>query len=257
MTAKPAHTGPREWNAEVYDRISDPQFEWAAEVVDRLELHGDEVVLDAGCGSGRVTELVLERLPRGRLVGIDGSASMVAMAREALGDRAEIREGDLAQLDLHEEFDLVYSNAVFHWIPDHENLFRRLFAALRPGGRLVAQCGGHGNVASLIAVIAEVGAQPRFAEHFSGMSSGLNFATSEDTEARLRAAGFEDVHCWLQRKDTRPTEARQFLATVTLGPQLERLPEELKDPFVDEVATRMGEPLVLDYVRLNIEAARP
>jgi trans-aconitate 2-methyltransferase len=257
MVSKPAHTGPREWNAEVYDRVADPQFEWALEVIERLELRGDETVLDAGCGSGRVTALLIDRLPGGRMIAIDGSSSMVARARETIGDRAEVREGDLAALDLHEEVDLVYSNAVFHWVPDHENLFRRLFAALRPGGRLVAQCGGHGNVASLIAVIAEVGSQPRFAEHFSGMSSGLNFATPEDTAARLGAAGFEDTRCWLQRKDTRPTEPKAFLATVTLGPQLERLPEELKEPFVDEIAAAMGEPLVLDYVRLNIEARRP
>jgi trans-aconitate 2-methyltransferase len=251
------NTGPREWDAEVYDRVADPQYEWALEVIGRLQLRGDETVLDAGCGSGRVTAKLLERLPNGRLVGIDGSASMVAKAREALGDRAEIREGDLAELDLEEEFDLVYSNAVFHWVPDHANLFRRLFAALRPGGRIVAQCGGHGNVASLVAVIAEVGSQPHYARHFEGMSSGLNFATPEDTETRLRAAGFEEVRCWLQRKDTRPAEPKPFLATVTLGPQLERLPDELKQPFVDEVAAGMGEPLVLDYVRLNIEAKRP
>jgi trans-aconitate 2-methyltransferase len=255
--ARPAHSGPREWDAEVYDRVADPQFQWAQEVIARLELRGDEDALDAGCGSGRVTGLLLDRLPKGRLVGIDGSASMVAMAREALGDRAEIREGDLAELDLQQEFDLVYSSAVFHWIPDHENLFRRLFAALRPGGRLVAQCGGHGNVASLVKVIAEVGAQPHYAEHFANMPSSLNFATAEETESRLLAAGFEDVRCWLQRKDTRPAEPKPFLATVTLGPQLERLPDELKEPFVDEVAAAMGEPLVLDYVRLNIEARRP
>jgi trans-aconitate 2-methyltransferase len=257
VTEPVSHGGPREWDAEVYDRVADPQFQWAEEVIGRLRLRGDETVLDAGCGSGRVTAKLLESIPQGRLVGIDGSASMVAMAREALGDRAEIREGDLAELELLEEFDLVYSNAVFHWIPDHDNLFRRLYAALRGGGRLVAQCGGHGNVASLVAVIAEVAAQPRFAEHLSEMSSGLNFATPEDTEARLHAAGFEDVRCWLQRKDTRPAQAKPFLATVTLGPQLERLPESLKDPFVDEVAAGMGEPLILDYVRLNIEARRP
>lgn len=257
MASRAAHTGPREWDAEVYDRIADPQFEWAQEVIGRLELRGDESVLDAGCGSGRVTQLLIDRLPEGRMVGIDGSPSMVGMAREALGDRAEIREGDLAALDLVEEFDLVYSNAVFHWITDHENLFRRLFAALRPGGRLVAQCGGHRNVASLVAVIAEVGGQPRYAEQFEGMESGLNFATPEETEKRLRGTGFEEIRCWLQRKDTRPAEPRAFLATVTLGPQLERLPQELRDPFIDEVVEGMGEPLVLDYVRLNIEARRP
>ena len=253
----PSHTGPREWDADVYDRVSDPQFSWATEVLERLELRGDEAVLDAGCGSGRVTALLAERLAAGRLIAVDGSSSMVAKARESLGQRAEVREADLARLDMREEVDLVFSTAVFHWIADHGNLFRRLHAALRPGGRLVAQCGGHGNVASLVAVIAEVAAQPRYAEHFVGMQSGLNFATPEDTEARLRAAGFADVRCWLQRKDTRPAEPIAFLATVNLGPQLERLPDELKDPFVAEVAESMGEPLVLDYVRLNIEARRP
>jgi trans-aconitate 2-methyltransferase len=253
----PAHTGPREWDAEVYDRVSDPQFEWAQEVQERLSLRGDETVLDAGCGSGRVTAMLLDRLPNGRVIAIDGSASMVAKARETLGDRAEVREGDLAALELNEEVDLVYSNAVFHWIPDHENLFRRLFAALRPGGRLIAQCGGSGNVASLTRAIAEVAAQPRFGEHFADMKPMLNFATAEETEALLREIGFEQVRCWLQPKNVTPAEPLPFLATVTLGPQLERLPDELEDPFVTEVAAAMGEPLVLDYVRLNIEARRP
>ncbi|MDP9277689.1 MAG: methyltransferase domain-containing protein [Actinomycetota bacterium] len=257
MSTRAAHTGPREWDAEVYDRVSDPQFEWAQEVLERLPLRGDETVLDAGCGSGRVTALLLDRLPDGKVIAIDGSASMVAKAREALGNRADVREGDLAQLELHEEVDLVYSNAVFHWITDHDNLFGRLFAALRPGGRLIAQCGGAGNVASLARVIIEVAAQPRFAEHFTEMSGMWNFATAEDTETVLGGAGFEHVRCWLQPKDVQPAEPIAFLATVTLGPHLERLPDELKDPFVADVAAGMGKPLVLDYVRLNIKARKP
>ncbi len=257
MAARSAHTGPREWDAEIYDRISDPQLEWATEVLERLALHGDETVLDAGCGSGRVTALLIDRLPDGKVIAIDGSSSMVVKARETLGDRAEVREGDLAQVDLHEQVDLVYSNAVFHWISDHENLFGRLFAALRPGGRLVAQCGGAGNVASLAEAIVEVASQPRFGEHFTDMSAMWNFATAEDTEGVLGAAGFEDARCWLQPKNVQPTEPIDFLATVTLGPHLDQLPDELKTPFVTAVATAMGEPLVLDYVRLNIEARRP
>lgn len=257
VSARAAHTGPREWDAEVYDRVSDPQFEWAREVLERLPLRGDETVLDAGCGSGRVTGLLLDRLPDGKVIAIDGSASMVAKARATLGDRAEVREGDLAELDLRQEVDLVFSNAVFHWITDHENLFGRLYAALRPSGRLVAQCGGAGNVASLARAIIEVAAQPRFAEHFTEMRGMWNFATAEDTEAVLRGAGFEQVRCWLQRKEVQPAQPIDFLATVTLGPQLERLPDELKQPFVADVAAQMGEPLVLDYVRLNIEARKP
>jgi trans-aconitate 2-methyltransferase len=115
----------------------------------------------------------------------------------------------------------------------------------------------HGNVASLAQVIVQVAAQPRFADHFADMRGIWNFATPEDTEAVLWGAGFENVRCWLQRKNVQPTQPVDFLATVTLGPHLERLPVELKDPFVADVAAGMGEPLVLDYVRLNIEARRP
>jgi trans-aconitate 2-methyltransferase len=256
VAGKATHIGPREWDAEVYDRLSDHQLEWALEVLERLPLRGDETVLDAGCGSGRVTALLADRLPEGRVIAIDGSASMVAKARETLGDRAEVRDGDLARLGIHEEVDLVYSNAVFHWITDHENLFARLYAALRPGGRLVAQCGGAGNVAALAEALVVVVAQDRFAAHFTGMAPMWNFATAEETEAILRGAGFEEVRCWLQRKDVQPAQPIDFLATMTLGPHLERLPDELKEPFVAAVAAQMGAPLVLDYVRLNIEARR-
>jgi trans-aconitate 2-methyltransferase len=257
VPARAAHTGPREWDAEVYDRVSDPQFEWAREVLRRLSLRGDETVLDAGCGSGRVTELLLERLPQGKVIAIDGSASMVAKARQRLGKRADVRAGDLSKLDLRDQVDLVYSNAVFHWIPDHENLFRRLFAALRPNGRLVAQCGGKGNVAALAEAIVEVAAQEHFGRHFSGMQGIWNFATAEETDTVLRGVGFEKVRCWSQRKDVQPAQPLEFLETVTLGPHLQRLPDELRQPFVAEVAARMGSPLVLEYVRLNIEARRP
>jgi trans-aconitate 2-methyltransferase len=246
----------REWDAEVYDRVSDPQFEWSREVVERAALRGDETVLDAGCGSGRVTEELVSRLPSGRLIAVDASEQMIEKARERLGPDADLRVVDLAELDLGEQVDVVFSNAVFHWIPDHDKLFGRLHATLGPGGRLVAQCGGHGNVASLVRAIVEVAAQERFGRHFENFEGGWNFATPEDTERRLAAAGFEDVRCWLQDKRVRPEEPKAFLRTVTLGPHLARLPEELHDPFVDDVAVAMGEPLELEYVRLNIEARR-
>jgi trans-aconitate 2-methyltransferase len=250
------NSGAREWDAETYDRVSDPQFEWGMKTLERLELNGDEVVLDAGCGSGRVTAELLKRLPEGRVIAIDGSEAMVEKAREALGGRAEVRYGDLAQLVMDSEVDVVFSTAVFHWLPDHDNLFRRLHRALRPGGRLVAQCGGRGNVASLAVAIVQIAADPRYAPHFEGMEGIWNFAGPEETERRLRAAGFAEARCWLHPAPVRPEHPLEFLATVTLGPHLARLPEELRDDFTREVAAELGDPLTLDYVRLNIDASR-
>jgi trans-aconitate 2-methyltransferase len=246
--------GAREWDADTYDRVSDPQFEWGLEVLERLELSGDETVLDAGCGTGRVTAKLIERLPEGRVLAVDGSEDMVEKARRALGHSAEVAYMDLAKLELAEPVDLIFSTAVFHWIPDHDNLFRRLHAALRPGGRLVAQCGGEGNVAKLATAIVEVASAPDYAPHFEGMNVIWNFAAAGATEEKLTGAGFSEARCWLQPKPVTPEYPLEFLATVTLGPHLARLPEEKRDAFTREVAGKLGDPLTLNYVRLNMEA---
>ncbi len=252
--AKPMNSSAREWDAETYDAVSDPQFNWGMEVLERLELSGEEAAIDAGCGSGRVTAELLDRLSGGSVLAVDGSEAMVAKTRERLGDRASYLVADLAELELDDQVDLVFSTATFHWILDHEALFARLRAALRPGGRLVAQCGGEGNVARHAEVIATVAARPEFASHFAGATGMWNFAGAEETEARLRAAGFVDVRCWLEPKPVQPPDPLAFTSTVTLGPLLAQLPEELRRQFAEAILEESEQPLVLDYVRLNIEA---
>ncbi|HVY77277.1 MAG TPA: methyltransferase domain-containing protein [Solirubrobacterales bacterium] len=253
--AGPMNSGPREWDAETYDTISDPQFSWGMEVLERLELRGDEAAIDAGCGSGRVTEELLKRLPDGELLAVDASAAMIEKARERLGDRAAYLVADLAELEVSEPVDLVFSTATFHWILDHEVLFAHLRAALKPGGRLVAQCGGRGNVAAHASAIAAVATRPEYAEHFDGMALMWNFAGPEETAERLRAAGFAAARCWLESKPVTPPNPLRFTMTVTLGPHLARLPEEKRQPFAQAVLAESSEPLTLDYVRLNIEAS--
>jgi trans-aconitate 2-methyltransferase len=247
----------RDWDAVTYDRVSGPQVAWAGRVLDRLPLAGDETALDAGCGSGRVTKLLLERLPRGRVIAVDAAPSMVEQARAALGERATVFQSDLQELTVPEPVDVVFSNAVFHWVPDHDLLFRRLFAALRPGGRLVAQCGGAGNVERFHAVAREVALEDPFAEYLAGWQGPWNFATAEQTSERLVAAGFADVETWLEPSPVQPPEPVEYLRTVCLGHHLEALPQPLRQPYAETVAKRCGTPLELDYVRLNIDARRP
>ena len=252
-----ARAQSRDWDAETYDRVSDPQVAWAGPVLDRLALEGHEAVLDAGCGSGRVTQMLLDRLPHGRVVAADVAPSMVAAARRALGDRAEVIESSLVDLVLDEPVDAVFSNAVFHWIGDHDALFRRLHAALRPGGRLVAQCGGAGNVDRFLAAAREAADQDRFAAYLAGWEGPWNFATAEATRDRLAGAGFQEVEAWLEPNPVVPELTEDYLRTVCLGHHLERLPAELRDEYVRDVADRCGRPVELDYVRLNIVARRP
>jgi trans-aconitate 2-methyltransferase len=249
-----AREQPREWDATTYHEVSQPHQGWGAEILDRLVLRGDETVLDLGVGSGRVAALLLERLPSGRVIGIDGSAAMVAQARELLGDRATLIHADLLELTIDEPADAAVSSATFHWIADHDALFRRIRTALRPGGQFVAQCGGRGNIASIVAVADAVGAREPFAAHLGGWAGPWNYAGPEETAERLERAGFAVQRCWLNDSPQRPQRVRDFLATVTLGAHLERLPAELRDPFLDAVVEGLGPNPVQDYVRLNIVA---
>jgi trans-aconitate 2-methyltransferase len=244
----------RDWDAASYQRVSVPHEEWARSILDRLDLGGDETVLDAGCGSGRVTSLLIERLPWGRVVAVDGSASMIERVRDVLRAQDEAQVADLVEVEFADPVDAVFSSAVFHWIRDHDSLFRNLRRALRPGGRLAAQCGGAGNIHRLRTVTRGVQGEEPYASHLAGFEEPWLYADAEETEARLERAGFDRVRCWLQPWRIVPPSPAEFLATVCLGPYMDFLPDALRPRFVADVLAREPEPLALDYVRLNVEA---
>jgi trans-aconitate 2-methyltransferase len=237
----------RDWDAGTYDRVSDPQFGWALEQLERLELAGDEVVLDAGCGSGRVTAELAKRVPHGRVYGVDVAPSMVKHARAALGHKATILCQELVELELPEP-------VTFHWIHDHEALFAGLRRGMKPGGRLLAQCGGEGNIDAFRKIADAVAAEEPFAAHFEGWRRPWNYASAEQTAERLASAGFVEVETWLQPK--RVKAERAFVETVCLVRHLDPLPDEIRPRFVNRVLARCGEPVVLDYVRLNMTGRR-
>jgi trans-aconitate 2-methyltransferase len=179
---------------------------------------------------------------------------MAEHAAEALGDRATVLCQDLVELELPEPVDVVFSNATFHWIHDHDALFAALHRALKPGGRLAAQCGGYGNIDAFRTLADEVAGEDPFAPHFAGWRRPWNYATAGDTEQRLRRAGFENISCWLEQKRVSPEDPRAFIRTVCLVRHLDPLPEQLRAPFVERVLERFGEPFALAYVRLNMAA---
>jgi trans-aconitate 2-methyltransferase len=244
----------RDWDGASYDRISTTMEALGLGVLERLELAGDETVLDAGCGSGRITQALIERLPRGHVIAIDESPSMIDAARARLGPEADLRVGDLLELELQPPVDAIFSTATFHWIADHERLFARLRAALVPGGRLVAQCGGEGNINVLRATANQVREREPYAEHFRDWHPPWNYAGPEITRERLLQAGFSAADCWLAPAPREPEDPRAFLSTIVLGPHVQQLPEPLREPFMDDVLEALGKPVVVDYVRLNIDA---
>jgi trans-aconitate 2-methyltransferase len=240
----------REWDAQSYDRVGGHMARRGAGVLERIDLRGDEVVLDAGCGTGRVTALILERLPKGRVIALDGSARMLDQARERLDDDRRVRfvHADLTTpIDLGEDVEVVVSTSALHWVPDHLVVFRGFASMLQPGGRLHVDCGGAGNIAGVQQAIAVAGVT----------WSPWNFRSDADAEEALAAAGFEHISTWLHPDplDLEPEDLSEYLRTVILGSHLERLEPAARDAFVHAVVEAMPEPRI-DYVRLNIDAVR-
>ena len=222
------------------------------EVVERLEgIRPDATVLDVGCGTGRNTEALLALVPYGRVLAMDASAEMVALARQRLGDRAEVWCQDVLDLELDQPVDVIVSTAALHWVPDHDRLWRRLARALRPGGVLEVQCGGDGNIKRVRTVIEDVALDR--APQLLGWSPWV-FAAPPETERRLQEAGFTDIRCWLEERPTYPEDVAEFVPTSILTVHLARLRADQRGPFAAAVVA--GVSLPLDYVRLNISAVR-
>jgi len=258
----------REWNAHSYHQVSTPQYDWGTTVLERLPLAGDEVVFDIGCGTGRLTERLLERLPRGRVVAIDLSFNMLETAsrflRPRFGHRVQLVMADASLLPAVDTADAIFSTATFHWVLDHPRLFRGLHASLRPGGQIVAQCGGGPNIARLHERAAALMREPSFAPHFTSWQEPWEFADADITARRLEQAGFTDIRTSLVAAPVLQPDFdafRTFITTVICRPHLAYLPnQDLRDAFVQQLTEQAAQdspPFELDYWRLNIDAKRP
>lgn len=259
----------REWDSAAYHRLSDPQFGWALKVLNKLDalpLGENAHFLDAGCGTGRVTAELLRKFPNSRVTAVDASENMVREARVTLaefGDRVRLEQRDLLDLSYSDTFDVAFSTAVFHWIKDHERLFAVLLRVLKPGGFLVAQCGGGPNLKKVRDRAQQLIETERFRTYFEGWQRVWEYPGPELTAERLRRAGFADVSTSLEAAPVSFSTAEQyrdFLKAVIIHPYLERLPAELQTELADEMVRQAdgdNPPFVLDYWRLNMQGRKP
>ncbi len=237
-------------------------------MLDAIVLRGDERVVDAGCGTGRLTSELAERLPSGLVIGIDRSANMLTVARTNLharfGRRVTLVQADLSALPLMGTTDLIFSTAAFHWVLDHDALFRELYGALRPGGALVAQCGGGPNLARILRRADRLMQTTPYRRYVEGWVGPWLFADAEATGRRLTAAGFVQVETEVIEAPTVMRDRQEYvdyLAAVVLRAHLDRITDPgLRATLLAALADggeRDEPPFSLDYWRLNLRGRRP
>jgi trans-aconitate 2-methyltransferase len=257
----------REWNSEVYHRLSGPQVSWGKKVLSRLSLRGDERVLDAGCGTGRLTADLLEALPRGYVVGVDLSQNMLSQAHAHLirfGGRVDLVACDLLHLPFRQAFDGIVSTAAFHWVLDHDRLFRNLRQSLKPGGWLEAQCGGGPNIAHLRDRATALAKTPKYAQYFEGFREPWLFQDAEGAAGTLRRAGFVDIETSTEAAPAVLDDAEhynEFVRNIILRRHLQQIPSGAVQAEFMAALTRQAAaddpPFLLDYWRLNLRGKAP
>ncbi len=254
--------GSREWQPEHYATHSKGQAVWARELIGKIGLRGDETMLDIGCGDGKITD-ELARRTSGDVVGIDLSPEMIAYAQTAFPGPV-FRRMDVQALRFEARFDVVFSNAALHWVPDHDAVVRGIYRALKPGGKALLQMGGRGNAADVFAAFEQI--RPEYAIYFDGFVSPYAFCAPEAYETWLAAAGFKHFEAKLLRKDMVHETADAFRGWLetTWFPYIRRVPESRRHAFVQAwVAAYLARcpqdnkgRVHIDMVRLEIYAQK-
>ena len=226
------------WDAELYAKHSGSQYAWALELIDKLRLQGHEHVLDIGCGDGKVTALIAQRLTTGSVLGIDSSPAMISLAerRHASGDRPPAFQLlDVRNLDEEERFDVAFSNAALHWVRWHPPVLQRVQKALARGGRIVFQMGGRGNAAHFVAVLDAMINSGAWNRYFADFDFPYGFHGPQEYTRWLVAADLTPVRVDLIEKDMQHAGKDGFAGWIrtTWLPYLERIPEALRTAFID------------------------
>ena len=236
--------GSAVWNAADYAANSVVQQTWARELIGKLNLGGDEHILDVGCGDGKVTAEIAWALPRGAVTGIDASAEMIAFAKKTFPRKKftnlEFHAMDARRIKFARRFDLVFSNAALHWVDDHEKFLRGAAAALKPGGRLVVSCGGKGNAQDVFVALRPEMRLAHWRQFFRKIPEPYFFYAPDEYKKWLAKAGFQAHRIRLAPKDATYPGADGFATWLrtTWIPYVQRVPESAREEFIAAVTRR-------------------
>jgi trans-aconitate methyltransferase len=232
------------WNAADYAANSTAQQIWARDLIAQLHLRGDEHILDVGCGDGKVTAELACAVPKGSVTGIDASLEMIRFARKTFPPgkypNLKFQVMDARRIRLAQQFDIVFSTSVLHWVDDHPAFLRGASACLHPGGRLVASCGGKGNAQDVFVALRPEMRLKQWCNFFRKLPKPYFFHSPADYEKWLPRFGFKTHSVKLSPKDAVYQGRERFAAwfRTTWLPYTQRVPEDSREKFTAGVVDR-------------------
>jgi trans-aconitate methyltransferase len=255
------------WDAKSYDKVSsNVQLEWGRKLIEKRNWLGNEIVMDAGAGSGNLTKILADKVPRGQIYAVDADSNMVQQAKSNLLAHRNVYviHSGMDKVNLPTKVDVIFSNAALHWVLDQEDVFSHFWQLLKPtGGELLIECGGHGNIDRVVRVIFKLMQSNQFREHFVDWKQSWYFPKADETKRLLEKSRYRDIQVNLSRRAKSFSDREEFaifVKTVIMKPFLGYLPdvtkkEQFLDSFLDEIE-RSGLTWKLDYVRLGIFARK-
>lgn len=248
----------RDWNPALYSRFEDERTRPAAELLARVAFEAPARVVDLGCGPGNSTELLLQRYPQAQVVGLDNSPAMIAAARDRLPSgewpRARFELADAATWQPDAPQDIIYANATLQWLPEHEQLFPRLFAQLAPSGVLAVQMPDNLDEPSH-RLMRETAAEPRFASHVGDANKVRARILPAEGYYDLLAREASTIDIWrttYQHVMGSAADIVQWVRATGLKPFVEALPDALQPEFIGAYLRRIDQayPARVDGKRL-------
>ena len=258
------------WDAQEYEKHSQGQQKWARELIEKILLKGTDNVLDLGCGDGKVTADISKILSEGSIIGVDNSAEMIKLASDRhsgeIYQNLSFQEMDAVNLNFNDRFDLIFSNAVLHWVKDQKPVIKGIFKSLKKGGMILLQMGGKGNAAEIVNVLSELQIEKRWHSYFNEFNFPFYFPGTNEYEALLLDCGFtlNRIELIPKKKDHAGIEALKGWIRTTWLPYTERVPEEERESFIDIVSKKYVERysanskglINVQMIRLEVEAVK-
>jgi trans-aconitate 2-methyltransferase len=255
------------WDATTYDKVSsDVQLEWGRKLLEKRSWVGNEIVMDAGAGSGNLTKILADKVPHGKVYAVDTDPNMIQQAKSSLSTykNVEVIQSGMDNVNLPTEVDVIFSNSALHWILDQEAVFSHFWQLLKPNSdELLIECDGYGNLDKISSIVSKIMQSNQFREYFANWKQSWYFPKPDDTETLLQKIGFRDILVHLSDQTMVYSNLESFVLfvkSVTLRTFLGYLPdaqkkEQFLDVFLNEFE-QSGRTWSLDFVRLGIFARK-